>query len=298
MDPMPKILQVDRDVNRWSGWSTLTKPQWDNLEKAEAVQLPVAMIECDVLRAYCIYLLAHSHRKFWTSPSSMTGKYHPEDQNRDSEVVPGVVVGGLISHTWHVLATCFEAMRRYGYSERASREDRVRWAKVRDELAFASIIHDWAKCGDPTKGEWFDNTTSDHGEVAAEIVRGPMLDRFLVAFPEVVEEPLELLREMVSDAAHAIEHHYGVWSRARHRPSSSDMTDLDRMLQEADYYSTRRYIKGFDGKRVLDVMRKCSPSELAGCNVPVKPLVVESDLDPFVDAAPTAAMESDSDFMW
>lgn len=262
------------------------------------MQLPVAMIECDVLRAYCIYLLAHSHPKFWTAPSSTTGKYHPEEQNRESEVVPGVVVGGLISHTWHVLVTCFEAMRRYGYSERASRDDRIRWAKIRDELAFASIIHDWAKCGDPTKGEWFDNTASDHGEMAAEIIRGPMLDRFLLAFPEIVDEPLDLLREMALVAAKAIEHHYGVWSRARYRPSSDDIQDLDRMLQEGDYYSTRRYIRGFDGKKVLDVMRKSSPSELSGCNVPVKPLVVESDPTPEGDAVPESPGDVDSDFMW
>lgn len=288
-------------MNRWSGWKTLTRAQWENLDRAEAIQLPVAMIECDVLRAYCIFLLAHSHPKFWTSPSSTTGKYHPEEQNRESEVVPGVRVGGLISHSWHVMVTAFEAMRRYGYNERAPRDERIEWAKVRDELAFASIIHDWAKCGDPTKGEWYDHTSNDHGEVAARVIIGPMLDGFLVAFPEVSGEALDLLREMVEATAHAIEHHYGVWSRARLRPSSEKLSDVARMLQEGDYYSTRRCIAKFDGKQVLETLRRHSPSELSGCNIPVEPLVVEPDPGPEdeeVEGGRPAESTEDSDYMW
>lgn len=285
-------------MNRWSGWKTLTRAQWENLDRAEAIQLPVAMIECDVLRAYCIFLLAHSHPKFWTSPSSTTGKYHPEEQNRESEVVPGVRVGGLISHSWHVMGMAFEAMRRYGYNERAPRDERIEWAKVRDELSFASIMHDWAKCGDPTKGEWYGHTSNDHGEVAARVISGPMLDGFLVAFPEVSGEALDLLREMVDASAHAIEHHYGVWSRARLRPSSEKLSDVDRMLQEGDYYSTRRCIAKFDGKQVLDTLRRHSPSELSGCNIPVEPLVVEPEPEEEPEEERPDESSEDSDYMW
>lgn len=261
--------------------------------KAHALYIPLAMIENDVLRGYATYLLAHSHPDFWNSPSSSTGKHHPDQHNRRGEVIVGLEVGGLIAHTWHVLAVAFESMRRYGCSTKLGRDDLQRWARTRDCLAFACILHDWAKNGDPTRGEWGRHTTSDHGEVAARVISGPMFDRFLIAFPEVHGDAEVDLRGMVDEASHAIQHHYGIWGRDHLKPSSSELTDLDRMLSEGDYFCTRRFLGEFDGNRIMASLRELCPKALPGCQSQVIPLTPE----PEVTEAPVQPIDT-SEFMW
>ena len=293
MDLTRTILEKDKDVRGWSGWQNLSEDCVKNLVSANALYIPMAMIENDVLRGYGMYLLANSNQRFWTDPCSSTGKYHPDQHNRPNEVVPGLEVGGLICHVWHVLAFAFDSMRRYGYNSKLSRKELAEWARVRDCLAFACIFHDWAKNGDPTR-PWGPHTTKDHGESCAKLITGTMLDRFLVAFPEIRGEADADLRAMLREIAVAIEHHYGIWAASRMKPTHPDVTEIGLMLQEGDYYSTRGYIGYIDGQKMLSVLRSMAPGELSGCQTKITPLVAEGE-PPAAEPEPTKSTE---DFIW
>ena len=288
-------MEKDRDIREWSGWQTLSDEAVKNLVAANVLYIPMAMIENDVLRGYGTYVLANSHPKFWTCPSSSTGKYHPKQHNMANEVIPGLEVGGLISHLWHVMAFAFESMRRYGYNSKLSRAELAEWARTRDCLAFACIFHDWAKNGDPTKGLWGDHTTKDHGEVAAKLISTTLLDRFLVAFPEIRGEAETDLIGMVNDACVAIKHHYGIWAESRLKPTSPGVTELSLMLQEGDYYSTRRFISIPDGRLIVDVLRSVDHTNLSGPQSRITPIVAEAKPQA---AAPEQKKADTADFIW
>lgn len=292
MDLTQTILEKDRDIRGWSGWQNLSEAAVANLMAAHAIHIPLAMIENDVLRAYATYVLAHSHPRFWVCPSSSSGKHHPPQHNQVSEIMPGLEVGGLISHTWHVMAFAFDSMRRYGYNGKLSRKELDAWARTRDCLAFACILHDWAKGGDPTKGQW-GSYVPDHGELAADIIEGKMLFRFLISFPEIRGDAETDLRGLVLLAAGAIRHHMGIWSRDKLKPSSPELSDLERMIQDGDMWCSRNCIKAFDDKVVVETLRSMSPSELSGCQT-----TVVSQAVPDAPAAEPEPTKSTEDFIW
>jgi len=246
---IPPLIAEDEDIAGWKAWNKMSEKSWAMLKKAEQIKKLIWLIEDDDLRSFTYFILSQSHPTFWEIPSSSSGKYHPDWENGE---------GGLIRHIRAVMAFAMSALRRYGYSyETVSDADEN--AKVRDILAFAVLTHDWGKNGHPAKN-WGKYTTKTHGEDASKIIKEEMLPKFIKFFPEIKNR--EELEDMVNKACFAVEHHYGVWSKAKFKPTDERLTDIARILQEADYYSSRKVIKDIAWDEIETIYAENSPANI------------------------------------
>ena len=190
-------------------------------------------------------------------PSSSTGKHHPEHEKMDMELPNGTVITGLIKHIWMVMAYAMDGLRRYGYdSKRIGSLPAIR-ARMRDVVVFAVLLHDWARNGNPLEGSWGKYTNKRHGEMAADIIENQLLPIFLEKFPEAPEH--DEIKRMVEEACKAIDVHYGIWSSANVNPRDPSLTEVDSLLAEADFYSSRHFVGEPDRDRLLEVLKSCSP---------------------------------------
>ena len=82
--------------------------------------------------------------KFWTAPSSFSGKYHPQENNGE---------GGLARHTHKVLVIAAHLCKIFRIND---------WR--RDCILAAAILHDTYKCGDV----WGGYTDVRHAWIAFE----------------------------------------------------------------------------------------------------------------------------------
>ena len=107
------------------------------------------------IKNFVIMALDHAPEKFWTSPSSGSGKYHPpEDQGN----------GGLVRHIIKCAYISEELASFFSITDRQ-----------RDVVLAGSILHDIQKNGIP----WGQKTHNEHGKIAYE-----WLDRFPLGMPE------------------------------------------------------------------------------------------------------------------
>lgn len=246
---IPPIIAEDEDIAGWKAWSKMSEKSCQMLAEAEKIKKLIWLIEDDDLRGFTYFILSQSHPTFWEMPSSSSGKYHPEWENGKE---------GLIRHIKAVMALALSSLRRYGYSIE-SPGDADENAKTRDILAFAVLTHDWGKNGHPTNN-WGKHTTKTHGEDAAKIIKEEMLPKFIKFFPEIKNK--DELEDMVSKACFAIQHHYGVWSKDKLKPTDPELTVEAKILQEADYYSSRKIIKDVDWDEIEKIYAENSPANL------------------------------------
>lgn len=243
---IPALIAEDEDIASWSAWTRMSPKSQEMLKEADVIKEFIWMIEDDDLRAFTYFVISQSHPDFWVIPSSSSGKYHPEWENGK---------GGLIRHVKAVMALAMSALRRYGYSYETTGDADLN-AKTRDIIAFSVLLHDWGKNGDPNK-DWGKHTTKTHGEDAAKLIEEELLPKFIKFFPEI--KNVDELKDMVQQGCFAIRHHYGIWSKEKMKPNDPKMTDIARILQEADYYSSRKFISSVDENEIKEVLSQNSP---------------------------------------
>jgi hypothetical protein len=253
----PSIISGDDEISSWDGWNYLSQDQWENLERANVLELLTSLIEHDGLRAFAIYILSMSHPKFWMMPASSTGKHHPKHEQEPMEIKEGLVIEGLMKHIWMVMTFAMDGLRRYGYDSKRIGSLPTPRARKRDIVAFSVLLHDWARNGNPVEGKWGQYTDKKHGEMAADIIENQLLPVFLDKFPEAPEH--EWIREAVSEASFAIHHHYAAWSSDGWLPRDSRLTEVASLLSESDFYSSRHFIGEPDRDRMLEVLKSCGP---------------------------------------
>lgn len=184
----------------------------------------IAEIEDQRLREYTEAAVSRLDPAFWHAAASATGKYHPAyDQGS----------GGLVCHTVMCAIYALSGIRRYGVPH------------LCDVLLCSALLHDAWKNGEP----WGRYTTKDHGATAAR----HMVEDWLVGFEDVESQ--------IAIAAYAVYHHMGVWSEPQgldpfeFRPENDAQRDYAAaalILQEADYYSTRRFLGDPDLERLRE----------------------------------------------
>jgi len=253
----PSIISGDDEISSWDGWNYLSQDQWENLERANVLELLTSLIEHDGLRAFAIYVLSMSHPKFWDTPASSTGRHHPQHEKKDMELPNGIVITGLIKHLWMVMVFAMDGLRRYGYDSKRIGSLPTPRARMRDVVAFAVLLHDWARNGNPLEGKWGQYTNKLHGEMAADVIENQLLPVFLDKFPEAPEH--DEIKAMVSESCQGINWHYGIWSSDKMHPRDPRLSDSDAILQEADFHSSRHFIGEPDRDRMLEVLKSCSP---------------------------------------
>jgi hypothetical protein len=200
------------------------------------------------LRAYTRRMLDNAAPEFWTAPASTSGKYHPEFDDG---------CGGLARHVALVTLMAVDGLRRY-WKDGAER-------LVVDAVICASLLHDITKNGHP---KWGPHTVRDHPAIAEALMRGRPIDGG--DWPESTS----LAHGW---AAYAVGQHYGVWTDGGAcAPPELTLSELCApsqtsrehvvcalVLQEADYYASRRYLGAPVRARMEAAM---DPFEVKGVN--------------------------------
>lgn len=255
---LPEMLQDDDVLSEWPEWEKMDEKARSVLEDlSQWLGDLIQLIESDDLRAFTMYILSKSHAEWSTISPSSSGKYHPKGERGTS---------GTMHHLRSCMAFGMEGLRRY-YGD-VTLVDPV----VRDELAFSILLHDWAVRGDPvtrktagTAPPWGQHTHKEHGFIAADIIEKEMLPRFLNVFSAHIKDEEEL-KSMVANAAFAIRNHYGIWTMPSFggmKPDDPELTNLARLLQEADYYSTRAFLNEHDQELINNTFATSSPLKIA-----------------------------------
>jgi len=177
------------------------------------VQQMLAKFDSDEVRALVEGALMKAPDGFWLSPASSTGKYHPPfDQ---------VVPGGLVNHSLVVIRFAEEGIRRYSeFTDKKYRPDPM-WL---DAARAAAMLHDVIKNGN----SWGRYTVPNHGQLAAE---------FLTDLDNITSLPQPQRDALIE----AVRWHMGRWTKGfqSHLP----LSPLELLIQEADYYASRRWIQ-------------------------------------------------------
>lgn len=167
--------------------------------------------------------------KFWTAPSSSSGKYHPVEDNG---------WGGLVRHVVKTVYAC-----RVFAREKLLDQDEL------DAAVAAAILHDVCKNGI----EWNDNTDYTHGKLAYG-----WLDQFRL--------DNRILKKQIKNG---VRYHMGQWCyvvdpfeerRYTKEELRANIEELRRALtpriieeivQEADYVASRETMSYFPGMPVI-----------------------------------------------
>jgi hypothetical protein len=170
------------------------------------------------LKEFAKELISNADDYFFTVPASSSGKYHPQFDLGE---------GGLVRHTRFVafLAKCLAESRIFSDIDT-------------DLLIIAALAHDITKQGDGN-GK---HTVWEHPELAKNYVMEIYKNN--TKFSNIPEE-------LINKICKAIHSHMGKWGNHAeflrgNSPLPLPETEFEKVLQEADYVSSRREITGFD----------------------------------------------------
>lgn len=199
------------------------------IESVRLIQKEIEKIVSEDIKNFTYQAFGEVDPKFWTSPASSSGKYHPPEDNGE---------GGLVRHVVKATAVIEQFARREGFSQREL-----------DEALSAILLHDTCKNGVVWTSK---NTDYTHGSVASK-----WLEKFDLADLAAKGEILN-----------AVRYHMGQWSYAvspyEDRPyTKQEMTDnlneviramhpsrVEKAVQDADYWSSRQSMSFFPGVSV------------------------------------------------
>lgn len=172
----------------------------------------VSLIKCSELRELCIAIIAKSKKQL-KQPSSSSGMHHPQDE---------LCEGGQIIHILKVANLSLHALRR--------RDLDIFSKDIIDIVIASAVLHDI-----PLKFEINKNSVKiewNHGYLNAKHI-------------ELVAGEFNIDSSTLEAICHSVCFHMGKWSPINMgvvRSKCPIKTELLNILQEADYYSSRKNI--------------------------------------------------------
>lgn len=197
-------------------------------ESVRLIQKEVEKIVSEDIKNFTYDAFAEVDEKFWTSPASSSGKYHPPEDNGE---------GGLVRHVVKGVVVVEQYGRRAKFTNREL-----------DMGISAFLLHDTCKNG----VVWAGNTDYTHGIIAAK-----WLEKFDLADSMAKEQILSAVRYHMAPWCYAV-------SPYEERPYTKDEmtknldeltramypTRVEKAIQEADYWSSRQSMSYFPGVAV------------------------------------------------
>jgi len=198
-------------------------------ESVRLIQKEIEKITDENIKNFTYQAFAEVDPKFWISPSSSTGKYHPEEDNGE---------GGLVRHVVKGIAVVEQYLRR----EMAT-------LREIDIAKSAFLLHDTCKNGVVWESSF---TNYTHGFIAAK-----WLEKF-----DLTDESAK--QEIIN----AVRYHMGQWSYVvspfEDRPYTKEEmmanvneiiralhpSKIERAVQDADYWASRQSMSFFPGVTV------------------------------------------------
>lgn len=180
--------------------------------KTKLIMPELVKIKNDTIRDFTILALEKAPNGLWLDPCSSSGRWHPpQDQ---------VIPGGIINHLICCQYMIEQAIQRY--PDFIKDDQRIKL----DKLRCVGWLHDIAKCGIP----WGKKTVPNHGYLGViwlEEMEGIKNNYYL--FQEIIE---------------GIYWHMAHWEQDYR--TGQKFTDFQKIIQEADYYSTRAKLRFAD----------------------------------------------------
>lgn len=184
------------------------------------------VIKSPDIRRFTLEALDTADPRFWTIPSSSSGRYHPpEDQGE----------GGLVRHVIKAVTVAQQESRRFNFNQEEV-----------DMAISAVLLHDTCKNGIP----WSDTTDYTHGLVAAR-----WLEQFELDNQTIKQGIISAVRYHMAPwcyavnpyedrpyTAHEMRQNLEELSRALTQPSRVEM-----VVRNADYWSSRSDISFLPG---------------------------------------------------
>lgn len=185
----------------------------------ESLQEYIALIRDEKLRNLCNKVLEDTDDSFFIVPSSTTLKYHNKEDNK---------IGGIVTHQKRSTVVALSALSRYGYDYSLEKNDDEK--KIVDLAITAALIHDCPYRLIKDKGRYF--TSFDHAVNNAKYLQKTM-------------EEMNFEKKDTDLLCSAVGFHMGIGDRHEDKSwvdnfSSFQSHPLIKVVQEADYYSTRK----------------------------------------------------------
>lgn len=209
-------------------------------ESVALIQKEIEKISSEDIKDFVYQAFSEVDKKFWISPASSSGKYHPPEDNGE---------GGLVRHVVKGVAVIEQFAVRARFSQREL-----------DIAICAFLLHDTCKDG----VVWTGKTDYTHGLIAAK-----WLEKFNLADAVVKEEIIN-----------AVHYHMAPWCYAvnpfENRPYTKEEmqaninemaramypTRVEQAVRDADYWSSRSSMSFFPGKSVdISELRHDNPEE-------------------------------------
>lgn len=196
-------------------------------ESKELIYSEVLRIESEDIRTFVVVALSQVDPKFWVSPASSTGKYHPAEDNGE---------GGLVRHVYKGSAGIIDQYgRRSGFGQREV-----------DMARAAFLLHDTCKNG----VTWGEVTDYSHGLIASQ-----WLEQFTLEDEGAKREILNAVRYHMSQWSYAVnpfENRFYLKEEllanlAEISRALADPSRIELAVQEADYWSSRKEMSFFPG---------------------------------------------------
>jgi hypothetical protein len=185
----------------------------------ESLYLRLGLIKDDNIRNFTEQALNYADEEFWTYPSSLSGRYHPKENNG---------IGGLVRHTIKTIdiAKGLGEFMLYGNTSR-------------DITIAGAMLHDIKKGGD----DWF-NYPAIHGLLAYEWLKdleykGPIDELIKEDILNCVRYHMRQFSEPKSEAVRAV-----------------NATDTEQIVQIADHISSRKELSFLPGLELSDKIIK------------------------------------------
>jgi len=183
------------------------------------------LIKDGELRRFIDGFLERIPTKFWTVPSSSSGKYHPPEDNGKT---------GLVIHTLKAVQIGINLCNLYEVKQ-----------KNKDIVISAILLHDTFK--NWTGFEWGKYTNYEHGKIGADRIRVEASNQYNFIYGEIISYKTY---KKILKIARLVEIHMGRWTKPK-AYYNKFRKRLEQIIIEADYLASRKGIS-FKVKEVID----------------------------------------------
>lgn len=195
-------------------------------ESIRLIQREIEKIVSPEIKDFTYRVFAEVDPKFWISPASSTGKYHPAEDNGE---------GGLVRHVIKADAVLEQSLRRSMSSQRQIDIGRC-----------AILLHDTCKNGVVWESQYTDYT---HGKIAAE-----WLEKFDLADTATKNEIISAVRYHMGQWSFAVSPYEDrLYTKQEMNDNLNEITRamhpsvIEQAVQDADYWSSRQSMSFFPG---------------------------------------------------